>query len=101
MQQTKMFVVEYIHLAKDALHIYAALIIFFGSCLVFGWRARQWKPWLVTCACALLGEIWDIRDSLVYDTPIKPWANWKDIWNTMLWPSLIMTLARYTRIFGR
>src|SRR5262245_49276632 len=89
-QQAKFAIIEHVGLAKDALHIYVAVIVFLGSCLLFKWRASQWKPWLAVLAAALVGEIWDLRDSLVYDTPIKPWANWKDLWNTMLVPTVLM-----------
>jgi hypothetical protein len=101
LQQTKLYIVEHLALAKDALHIYVALILFFGSCLLFGWKAGQWKPWLVVLAAALLGEAWDLRDSMVYETPIRLAANWKDIWNTMLAPTVLMLLTRYSRVFRR
>lgn len=96
-----MFVVEHLGLAKDALHIYVALLVFFGSCVVFKWKAAWWKPWALVLGTALLGEAWDLRDSLIYDTPVKLWANWKDLWNTMLVPTLLMLFARYSRIFGK
>ena len=101
LQQTKLFLVEHLALAKDALHIYVALAVFLGACLVFRWKAAQWKPWLAVLAAALLGEAWDLRDSLVYDTPIALANNWKDVWNTMLVPTVLMLAARYTRVFGR
>lgn len=101
LQQTKLFIVEHLSLTKDALHIYVALIVFFGSCLLFKWKAAQWKPWLLVLAAALLGEAWDLRDSLVYDTPIRLAGNWKDIWNTMLVPTMLMLAARHTRVFGK
>jgi hypothetical protein len=101
LQQAKLTLVEHLGLAKDALHIYVALIIFFGSCFLFKWKASQWKPWAAVLAAALLGEAWDLRDSLVYDTPVNLWGNWKDIWNTMLVPTVLMAIARYTRLFRR
>lgn len=101
LQQTKLMLVDHIGLAKDALHIYVALIIFIGSIVLFKWRARQWKPWLLVLAAALVGEIWDLRDSWVYDTPVNLWANWKDVWNTMLLPTVLMLAARYTKAFGK
>lgn len=42
----------------------------------------------------LTGEVWDLRDSIVYDTPVRLAANWHDIWNTLLWPTVLMVLAR-------
>ena len=59
-----MFLVENMHLAKDALHIYVALGVFFGSCLLFGWKASQWRPVMAVLAVALAGESWDLYDTL-------------------------------------
>lgn len=101
LQQTKLFLVENLHLAKDALHIYVALIVFLGSCLLFKWKASRWKPWLAVLAAALLGEAWDLRDAVVYDTGVNLWVNWKDVWNTMLVPTVLMLAARYSGVFRK
>jgi hypothetical protein len=100
-QQTKLAIVHHLGLAKDALHIYVALIVFFGACLVFRWRVTQWKPLAAVLAAALLGEAWDLRDSLVYHTRVNLWGNGHDIWNTMLAPTMLMLAARYTTVFRR
>jgi hypothetical protein len=101
LQQTKLFLVENLHLAKDALHIYVALIVFLGSCLLFKWRASRWKPWLAVLAAALLGEAWDVRDAVVYETGVNLWVNWKVVWNTMLLPTVLMLAARYSGVFRK
>lgn len=101
LQQTKLFIVQNLGLAKDALHIYVAVIVFVGSCLLFRWKATQWKPWCLVLAAALLGEAWDLRDSLVYGTPVRLAANVHDVWNTMLVPTALLLAARYTQVFRR
>lgn len=101
LQATKLWLVHHVHLAKDALHVYVALIVLFGSALTFGWRLSSWRPWLLVAAVAVAGEAWDLRDSLVYHTPIVLGANLHDIWNTLFWPTAILLLARRTRLFGR
>lgn len=101
LQQAKLFLVEHVHLAKDALHIYVALILFFGSMLLLGWKVGQARPLLLVLFAALLGEGWDLRDSLTWHTPIDLWANWKDVWNTLFWPAAITLLARRTRLFAK
>ena len=100
-QQTKAFLVDNLHLAKDALHIYVALIVFFGACLVFGWKAREWKPLLLVALVAVLGEAWDLRDRMVAGVELEAAPHLKDLWNTMLAPAVIMLLARFTDVFGR
>lgn len=97
----KLWLVEHLHLAKDALHVYVALILFFGSMLLFGWKASGWKPWLLVVAAALAGEAYDLIDAQIYDTAIDLRANWKDVWNTLFWPTAIMLLARHTRVLRR
>ena len=101
LQATKWWLVQNVHLAKDALHVYVALLVLFGSALLFGWRLSSWRPWLVVCAVAVIGEIWDIRDRYVGHVPQQFGANRHDLWNTMFWPTVILLLARRTKSFGR
>jgi hypothetical protein len=100
-QDSKLWLASHLHLAKDALHIYVALILFFGSMLIWRWRPGQWKPWLLVLAAALAGEAWDIFDTITYERKVYWAANWKDVWNTMFWPTAILLLARFTPIFRR
>ena len=101
LQQVKTWLVDNLDLAKDALHIYVALAIVLGSCLVFGWKVRQWRPWLLVLLAALVGEIWDLSDSARSDDPIDLWANTKDVWNTMVLPTVLLLAARFTLVFER
>lgn len=88
-------------LAKDALHIYIALAIFLGSCLIFGWKARQWRPWLLVLAVAITGEVWDILRALELGQKPGLQGNWQDIWNAMLIPTALLVLSRYSSIFAK
>ena len=101
LQAVKLWLVQHVHLAKDALHIYVALILLFGSALLFGWRLASWRPWLLVAAVAVAGEVWDVRDSVTYGTPVVLSANVHDLWNTLFWPSVILLLARRTRVLTR
>jgi hypothetical protein len=98
-QQAKLDLVTMTGLAKDALHIYVGLIIFFGSCLLFGWKARQWKPVLLVLLVALAGEAWDLRDALVYGSAIDLAGSAKDIMDTVLAPAVLLLAARFSGIF--
>ena len=99
-QTAKFWLVGSTGLAKDALHIHVGLIVFFAAALLFRWPLRSWKPWAAALAVTLAGEAWDLWDSFHDGRRILIWANWKDVWNTMLWPSAILLLARGTRLFG-
>ncbi|MBA4048316.1 MAG: hypothetical protein C0476_07230 [Sphingomonas sp.] len=101
LQAVKLWLVNHVGLAKDALHIYVALGLFLAVCLAFRWPVQSWRPWLVVLAVALAGEAGDLRDSMAHRAPINLSANWHDLWNTMFWPSAIVLLARLTRLFER
>jgi len=100
LQTAKFWLVDSTGLAKDALHVHVGLIVFFAAALLFRWPLRSWKPWAAALAVTLAGEAWDLWDSFHEGRRILLWANWKDVWNTMLWPSAILLLARGTRLFG-
>lgn len=101
LQTVKLWLVETIGLAKDALHVHVGLILFFGAALAFKWPVRSWKPWGIALAATLIGEAWDIRDTLAAGRPLLLAANFTDLWNTMLWPSAILLIAHTTEIFSR
>lgn len=100
LQAVKAILVLNTGLAKDALHIYVALGLFLGSCLIFGWKTRQWKPWMLVLLAAVVGEIWDISDQIWHKIPVDLLASRHDIWNTMLVPTVLMILSRYSTIFA-
>lgn len=99
-QTAKLWLVDSTGLAKDALHVHVGLAVFFVAVVVFRWQLRSWKPWAVALTAALAGEAWDIWDTVDEGRRILPSANWKDLWNTMLWPTAILLLARTTKQFG-
>lgn len=100
-QEVKLWLVGNLGLAKDALHIYVGLILCFGSALAFRWPLRSWKPFAMVLTAALLGEVWDISDTLRDGRTVRGWLNWHDVWNTCFWPAAILLLARFTPIFER
>jgi hypothetical protein len=101
LQATKLWLVGGTGLAKDALHVHVGLIVFLGSALLLRWPLRSWKPWGAALAAALAGEAWDILDRWHAGLRAVPMGHWHDIWNTMLWPSALLLLAHYTRLFAR
>ena len=99
-QTAKFWLVDATGLAKDALHIHVGLILFFAAALVMRWPLRSWKPWAAVLAVTLAGEAWDLWNTIASARRILPFGIWKDVWNTMLWPTAILLLARGTRLFG-
>lgn len=102
LQTVKLWIVHNIGLEKDALHIYFALALLFGSVMLFRWSIRGWKPYALILALAVAGEIWDMRDGLLTRVPlvVSLPGSIHDIWNTMFWPIAILLLARLTDVFG-
>ncbi|MCW3848199.1 hypothetical protein OF829_13210 [Sphingomonas sp. LB-2] len=101
LQQAKHWLIGAAGLEKDALHIYLALALLFGSVWLFRWPLRSWKPQALVFAVALIGEAWDLRDGMMTSVPLGQAIPWSvhDIWNTMFWPLAIMLMARFTTIF--
>jgi hypothetical protein len=102
LQTVKMWIVGHVGLEKDALHIYFALTLVFGSVLLFRWSLRSWKPVALVLAVACIGEIWDIRDGLMTRVPlvVSLPLSIHDLWNTLFWPVAIFVLARISDVFG-
>ena len=101
LEATKQLVVHATDLAKDALHVHVGLLVFFAAALLLRWPLERGKPWAAALLAALAGEIWD-QASLVTTGAAPDLApSWHDIWNTMLWPTIITILARATAVFAR
>lgn len=90
---------DLIGLSKDALHVHLGLLIFLVAMVVFRRSAASWVPWLVVLALELVNEGLDILhwNQGVLDFSVL--GGIKDILNTMLWPTILMLLSRYTRVF--
>jgi hypothetical protein len=88
---------QYTGLEKDALHIHAALFIYILTAILFRRSPRSFLPWLVVFGVELANEAHDAWDN--WGAP----ASWvigegvKDLWNTMLWPTVLLIAGRLTR----
>jgi cell shape-determining protein MreD len=81
-------------LERDALHIYAAIIIQLGSAALLRRTLASLWPWLFVLAFALTNEWLDMhRDDLVEDW--EKAAALHDLWNTMLLPTLLLLVVRF------
>ena len=100
-QSTKIFLSEVTSLGKDALHIYVGLAVMLFVVAVFKKPLSDWRPITAVAFASVAGEIWDVIDTFSHGrTPI--WnANWKDVWNTMFWPTMLFGLARFTKVLKR
>jgi cell shape-determining protein MreD len=101
-QTTKLWLTDYVGLAKDAMHIYVGLTVFLLTALIFRLPLRDWRPIAAVFLVAAAGEIWDLYERVTYDLAEPSWAsNWHDLWNTMFWPTVLFVLARSPRLLKR
>ncbi|HLL31736.1 MAG TPA: hypothetical protein VK403_12140 [Allosphingosinicella sp.] len=81
-------------LERDALHIYAAILLQIGSAAILRRSLASPLPWLVVLVAALGNEALDMsRDGL-----FEEWEHGEaihDLWNSMLMPTLLALLARF------
>ena len=96
LEPAKQLVIGATGLAKDALHIHVGLLVFFAAAALVRWPLRSGKPWAAALIAALAGEIWDQANVVAAGGSIDLAPSWHDVWNTMLWPTIITMLARWT-----
>ena len=100
-QAAKLQLVQLSGLSRDALHIYVGMAVFLGVVLIFRRPLRDPRPIAAVLLVAVGGELWDLIDRSRTAHP-PAWDNsWHDLWNTLLWPSLLFLLARYTPVLRR
>ena len=99
-QQIKETIASYTGLERDALHIYAALLVQVGAALVLRRRLSHWLPWVAVLVFAVGNEWLDTYgDDLVEQWELD--ASLHDLWNTMLLPTLLLLLAPFApRLFA-
>lgn len=94
-QAIKLAIIDGSGLAKDALHIHIGLAIFVIVRLVWRGQGGWWLAWIAALAAALGGEWLDIRAEAAKGA-IRPDADhWHDVWNTMLWPTVLLLIGRW------
>lgn len=101
LQSAKIILMEVTNLSKDALHIYVGLGVMLLVVILFKKSLSDWRPLAAVAVAALAGEIWDVIDTFSHGGDPEWNANWKDVWNTLFWPSILFGLARFTRILKR
>jgi len=92
---------EVTSLSKDALHIYVGMIVMMIVVIGFRRSLADWRPIAAVAIASIAGEIWDVVDTYSHGGTPRWNANWKDIWNTMFWPTALFLLARFTRVLKR
>ena len=99
-QNAKNSIVDFTGLSKDTLHVYVGLAVFLLAALLFRRRLRSLVPWLAVLLVACAGELLDLQDDLIHVGHWQWRASLHDIVNTLFWPTLLLLLARFSRLLG-
>ena len=95
-------VAEALTVHKDALHVYAALVVQIGAAALFRKTLAHWLPWLAVLGVELANEALDIRFG--EEAHLQNWqllGARHDVINTMVLPTLLLLLCRYApALFG-
>ena len=100
-QSSKIFLSEVTSLGKDALHIYVGLGVMLLVAVALKKPLSDWRPIVAVAFASVAGEVWDVIDTFSHGGTPKWNANWKDVWNTMFWPTILFGLARFTKVLKR
>ena len=101
LQSAKLALMEVTNLSKDALHIYVGMGVMLVVVIGFKRSLGDWRPLAAVALASVAGEVWDVIDTFSHGGTPRWHANWKDIWNTSFWPTILFVLARFTRILKR
>jgi hypothetical protein len=82
-------------LNMDALHVHAGMALQLLAALVLRRSLRSPLPWLVVLVADLANEKNDLRFEIWPDRSIQVAEGVRDLWNTMLIPTVLLLLARY------
>jgi hypothetical protein len=93
-EQVKNAIAIWTELERDALHIYAAVLLQIGSAALLRRSLASPVPWLVVLAAALGNEALDMRRDGLFEDWERA-AALHDLWNSMLVPTILLLLVRF------
>jgi hypothetical protein len=94
-QAIKSTIVSVSGLPRDALHVYAGLSIFLFSAFVWRRSLGSFGPWLSVLLLALIVELIDMGNDLMTLDRWRWGASFKDIFNTLFWPTVLLLYSRF------
>ena len=87
-------------LDMDSLHVHAGVLGQLAAALILRRPVRSVIPWLLVLAAAAANETYDFHYEVWPDRSVQLEGGFRDIWNTMLLPTLLLAAARFhPRIF--
>jgi predicted acyltransferase len=82
-------------LNMDALHVHAGILCQLLAALLLRRRLSSPWPWLAVAVLVVANEYYDYRYETWPDRGMQRAEGFRDAWNTLLLPTLILLLARF------
>lgn len=82
-------------LNMDALHVHAGVLAQIAVAIVLRKRLSSPWPWLAVAVAAVLNEMYDYSYEVWPTREDQFLESVKDVWNTMLLPTVLLILARF------
>lgn len=89
----KIRLIDAVGLTNDAMHIHGSLLILFGSAIMLRRRPDSVWCWLIVLVAELFNEYADLQGQAPGEATID--AAMHDLYNTMIWPTIILLLGRF------
>lgn len=82
-------------LSMDALHVHAGILCQFAAALLLRRSLASPAPWLVVLGATLANEWSDLAFDTWPDRALQYGESARDLWNTMLMPTLLLLSVRF------
>jgi hypothetical protein len=99
-QSIKLSIIAASQLSRDSLHIYVGMTTWLAAAWLLRRPLRSWAPLVAVMVVALLVEVVDLRDDLITRGRLRWWASAHDFATTLFWPTVLLLVARWSRLFG-
>jgi hypothetical protein len=83
-------------LDMDSLHVHVGVLAQVAVAFVLRVRLSSLWPWLAVAAAVLANEAYDFQYEIWPTREEQFFESVKDLWNTMLLPTVLLLLARFT-----
>jgi hypothetical protein len=92
----KQYAEQLLGLDMDALHVYAGVLGQILAALVLRRSLASPWPWLAVLIATVANEWFDLGYEVWPNREMQYAASFRDLWNTMLLPTLLLVLTRLT-----
>jgi hypothetical protein len=88
----KTWLVDFVGLTNDAMHVHGSILILFVSAIVLRRRPDSIWCWLIVLTAELFNEYADLKGLAPGEDSIS--ASVHDLYNTMFWPTVLLVFGR-------